>query len=78
MMFFKNFIKKFASQYSKLQLYEIILKKRISFWRKNVNKPKHVGIENFFYNNDMIISFPIPNFEKANTLLPKSFNEAPM
>ena len=35
MMFFKNFIKKFASQYSKLQLYEIILKKRISFWRKN-------------------------------------------
>ncbi len=34
MMFFQIFIKKFASHYSKLQLYEIILKKRISFWRK--------------------------------------------
>ena len=34
MMFFKNFIKKFASQYSKLQLYEIILKKRITFLEK--------------------------------------------
>ena len=47
MMFFQNFIKQFASKYSKLQLYEIILKKRISFWRKKVNfgeltsKPLH-------------------------------------
>jgi protein-tyrosine phosphatase len=45
MMFFQIFIKKFASHYSKLQLYEIILKKRISFWRKKVFF--HIFAQNF-------------------------------
>ena len=34
MMSFQIFIKKFASHYSNLQLYEIILKKRITFLEK--------------------------------------------
>ena len=53
MMFFQIFIKKFASHYSNLQLYEIILKYLLSFCRKKVFF--HIFAKNFMMKKHRIL-----------------------